>query len=134
MDDGCSIVDFGAGQTVYEDEKLRERVQRALGKKDNVFLILPCEDINECQRQLEERISRRPKGGGDEETKAINKQFLTAQDNYMLATHIIYTNGAEPDEVARTIVEIYYGKEITSNKVTVNVNQDREEDLGIREE
>ena len=134
LDDGCSIVDFGAGQTVYEDEKLRERVQRALGKKDNVFLILPCEDINECQRQLEERISRRPKGGGDEETKAINKQFLTAQDNYMLATHIIYTNGAEPDEVARTISEIYYGKEITSNKVTVNVNQDREKDLGIREE
>lgn len=134
LDDGYSIVDFGAGQTVYEDEKLRERVQRALGNKNNVFLILPCEDINECQRQLEERISRRSKGGGDEETKAINLQFLKAEDNYMLATHIIYTNEAEPDEVARTIAEIYYGKEITSDKVTVKVNQDRKKDIAVHEE
>lgn len=129
----ASIIDFGAGQSVYEDPRMLIDVQRAFSGAKNVFLILPSEDKKECRKQLQERIERRQYKGMVERNSprlteeqriservevnpdelAINNHFIDSPSNYTLATHIIYTNGADAREVAEAIAAIYEKRELS---------------------
>ena len=46
------VIDFGACQSVYENEADFARVQIALSEYQNVILLLPCEDFDESLRIL----------------------------------------------------------------------------------
>jgi shikimate kinase len=53
-----SVLDFGAGHSVYTDEELFSRVQRALAPYPNVIMLLPTPDLDESVRILNERFSQ----------------------------------------------------------------------------
>lgn len=128
-----SIIDFGAGQSVYEDARMLLEVQEAFSKSKNVFLILPSEDREECKMQLQERMERRryksvlerdsrmlteeqmrrERVAVEPDEVAINNHFIDSPSNYTLATHIIYTNGADAREVAEAIAAIYEKRELS---------------------
>ena len=128
-----SIIDFGAGQSVYEDARMLLEVQEAFSKSKNVFLILPSEDREECKMQLQERMERRryksvlerdsrmlteeqmrrERVAVEPDEVAINNHFIDSPSNYTLATHIIYTNGADAREVAEAIAAIYEKREFS---------------------
>ncbi len=55
-----SVIDFGAGHSVYEEAELFARVQRALTPFPNVVLLLPSPDPDESVRILQKR---KPIGG-----------------------------------------------------------------------
>lgn len=141
-----SIIDFGAGQSVYEDPRMLVDVQRAFSGAKNVFLILPSEDKEECKKQLQERMERRQYKGMFERNSprlteeqriservevtpdelAINNHFIDSPSNYTLATHIIYTNGADAREVAEAIAAVYEGRELSKeSKIKVVENSRR---------
>ena len=46
----------------------------------------------------------------DSDELVINNHFIESPSNYTLATHIIYTNGADAREVAEAIATIYQGR------------------------
>lgn len=142
-----SIIDFGAGQSVYEDPRMLVDVQRAFSGAKNVFLILPSEDKDECKRQLQERMERRQykmimeresqnitveqrvneRAAVSQEEIEINNHFIDSLSNYTLATHIIYTNGADAREVAETITAIYEGRTLDKeSRIKVVENSRRE--------
>jgi shikimate kinase len=49
------ILDFGAGHSVYTDETQLSTIQKLMAPFQNVFLFLPCEDIEEGIKITEER-------------------------------------------------------------------------------
>ena len=50
------VVDFGAGHSVYEDESLLARVERALAPFPNVILLLPSPDLDESAKIVNARL------------------------------------------------------------------------------
>ena len=95
------IIDFGAGHSVYEDNGLFTRVQKALAPYKNIFLLLPSPDPDESIAILSVR---------DEflrETKPdINEHFVRHRSNYELATHIVYNEGKTPQETCEEIIRL----------------------------
>jgi hypothetical protein len=88
------------------------------------------------KRQFESMQKRHPEKLSEEEKRTcrvrlsndeykLNQHFLDSISNRSLATHIIYTNGATPAEIAKTIAEVYLGMDISSDKVKVVLNEER---------
>ncbi len=94
------VIDFGAGHSVYEDQELFNRVQRALSPYPNVVLLMPSPDKKESIEILNER---------DEFLKNmhpnINEHFICHLSNYILANLIIYTKGKTPEETCNEILQ-----------------------------
>jgi len=94
-----SVIDLGAGHSVYEDEALLARVKQALARHPNVILILPSADL---ATSLDVLRDRRPSLG--EITPDINEHFLTHRSNYELATFIVYTADRTAEETCAQIL------------------------------
>lgn len=88
------IIDFGGGQSVYEDDNLFMKVQKLLKPYKNIFLLLPTEDKEKSFNILQSR-----------QNCDINRHFIEHKSNYELAKHIIYTEGKTPDMVADEIIK-----------------------------
>ena len=104
---GC-IIDFGAGHSVYEDESLFSRVQRAMSPYPNVILLLPSTDLDESTRILNERLGQlllREVGTIDPRLFGLNEHFVKHSSNHMLAKIVIYTNNKTPDETCAEILQ-----------------------------
>jgi len=95
------VIDFGGGHSVYEDDALFARVQKALAPYPYVILILPSPDKEKSVKILNERT-----GGVVSEGFDFHEHFVTHHSNYDLAKHIIYTEGKTPEETCAEIVEI----------------------------
>ena len=95
---GC-VIDFGAGQSVYEDEADFARVQKALADYANVVLVLPSPDPAESLRVLKARVWDGVAGGFD-----FQEHFLNHPSNRRLATLTVYTEGKTPDETCDEIL------------------------------
>ncbi|MGN1270108.1 MAG: hypothetical protein ACI4UU_04490 [Clostridia bacterium] len=106
------IIDFGAGHSIYEDKRLKEQLQRMCANFSNVILLLPSENKEESRRILAERRNFAYKSHKDQN----NWHFITASDNYNLATHIIYEENKTPEEVAKEIVKLIQIKERESEQ------------------
>ena len=67
LTDYQGVIDFGAGHSVYEDETLLARVQKALAPYPNVILLLPSPDLDESVAIVNARFSEMVKKevGGD---------------------------------------------------------------------
>ncbi len=89
------IVDFGAGHSVYDDEKIFEEVKKLLHPFKNIVLLLPSKNETEALKIMEKRST------GDTRD---NEKFLKSPCNKELATMTIYENGREPSEIAEEIL------------------------------
>ncbi len=90
------VIDFGAGHSVYEEDELFKRVQRALEPYNNVVLILPSPDLEESVQILNER-----NGGLD-----LNEHFIKHHSNHDLAKFVVYTKGKSPQETLYEIIKV----------------------------
>ncbi|KAF5683504.1 shikimate kinase [Fusarium circinatum] len=90
------ILDFGAGHSIFEDKEELDRVQELMSPYRGVFLILPCEDVEEALRIMEERRGHE---------LSYNRHFLDHPSNKTLAKHIIYTKNISPERGADEILE-----------------------------
>lgn len=100
--DNC-VIDFGAGQSVYEDEVLLARVKKALEPYPNVVLLLPTAGLDESIQILNSRLPI-------DDTNILpflyqlNTHFVKHPSNYELAKITVYTNGRTPDETCDDII------------------------------
>lgn len=94
-----SVIDFGAGHSVYKDEKLRKQMQLMCAEFSNIILLLPSTNKEESRQILLERRNIKPGSHKDQD----NWHFITAPNNYELATNIVYEKGKTPKDVAKEI-------------------------------
>ena len=92
------VIDFGAGHSVYEDDAYLQRAKDALKPFQYVILLLPSPDKTLCLKCLNGDES-----DGDAE---LNRHFIEHKSNYELATHIVYTEGAKPDETLAEVLTL----------------------------
>jgi shikimate kinase len=100
------VIDFGAGHSVYEDEELLGRVERALAPVEYVILLLPSPDPDESTRVLNARFRElldREVGQVDEKLLALNEHFVRHPSNRRLAKLVVYTGGKTAEETAEEI-------------------------------
>jgi shikimate kinase len=95
-----SVIDLGAGHSVYEDDELFVRVKQVLAPHPNVVLVLPSRDVAISLSVLRDR---RP--SLRDITPDINEHFLTHRSNYELAKLIVYTAGRTAEDTCLEILE-----------------------------
>ena len=93
------VIDFGASQSVYEDETDFSRVQRALAPYENVVLLLPSPDMDESVRLLKERVWDGVAGGFD-----FQEHYVKHPSNHRLARIVVYTQGQPPEQTRDEIL------------------------------
>ncbi len=101
------VIDFGAGHSVYEDETLLARVQKALAPYPHVILLLPSPDLDESVAIVNARFSEMVKeevGEVDAEVLKMNEQFVKHPSNHLLAKIVIYTKDKTPEETCAEIM------------------------------
>ncbi|KAF5533727.1 shikimate kinase, partial [Fusarium phyllophilum] len=91
------ILDFGAGHSIFENKEELDHVAELIAPYKGVFLILPCEEVDEALRIMEERRGHE---------LSYNRHFLSHPSNKTLAKHIIYTKDVSPEQSADEILEL----------------------------
>jgi hypothetical protein len=96
-----TVIDFGAGHSVYEDAALFTRVEQALAPVPHVFLLLPSPQPDESVAILNTRFAtllQRELGHVDPRLLALNEHFVRHPSNARLAKRTFYTEGRTPQE------------------------------------
>jgi shikimate kinase len=93
------IIDFGASQSVDDDDADIERVRRALAPFAHIVLLLPSPDKEESLRIIKQRTWDGVAGGFD-----FQAYFVQHPSNYRLATMTVYTEGKTPEQTCSEIV------------------------------
>lgn len=104
--DNC-VLDFGAGHSVYEDQELFSRVEKALKPIKHVILILPSPDEDRSVEIVNQRFSDlllNEVGKTDPELLELNEHFVRHPSNLKLAKKIIYTEGKTPQEINQELL------------------------------
>ena len=107
-DHSYGVIDFGASNSVYDDELLFSRVKNALAPYPNVILLLPSPDPEESVRILNARLSQIVKAKGEEinnELFDLNEYFIKHPSNNRLAKIVIYTKDKTPEEICNEIIQ-----------------------------
>lgn len=110
-----SVIDFGAGHSIYEDESLRRQMLLMCAEFNNIILLLPSEDKEESRQILMERRNIEQGSHADRD----NWHFITAPNNYELATDIIYEKDKTPEEIAEEIETLLKTKDKVREKSEV---------------
>lgn len=97
---GC-VIDFGASHSVYKDETLFIRVQRALAPYRNIILLLPSPDVDESVEILNARQEFLREIKPD-----INEHFIRHASNRSLARFVVYTKDKTPEQTRDEILEL----------------------------
>jgi shikimate kinase len=95
-----SVIDFGAGHSVYDDPDQMARAIAALAPLPNVILLMPDPDPDVSIAILRERLTPRIDGLMVIEFSLNNPSFAE------LATTTIYTEGKTPEEAVAEIVGV----------------------------
>ncbi len=102
------IISFGAGHSVYEDNKMLERAKKAL-RNHTVVLLIPSPNIDESVEIIGQRLHTKEPHLSMEFVQVvseINRFFLEHRSNTDLATMTIYTKDKTPEETSREIIEL----------------------------
>lgn len=99
------VIDFGAGHSVFEDEALFARVQKALEPYPNVILLLPSPDLDESVAVLKARFDQPAGEEQNEEGYQLNEHFVRHPSNHQLAKMVVYTNGKTPEATCEEILQ-----------------------------
>ena len=97
-----TIIDFGAGHSVYESNELFARIQTVLSPYANVVLLLPAPNLAESIEILNERTKDLVRAF--DQGFNWNEHFVHHHSNYDLAKFIIYTQGKTPHETCAEII------------------------------
>ncbi len=101
--DNC-VIDFGAGQSVYDDEALFAKVKMALEPYPNVVLLIPSADKDEAIQALDTRIPPDVPAEIIPWYKDMNAYFVRHHANTDLAKIVVYTQAKTPDETCDEII------------------------------
>ncbi len=96
---GC-VIDFGAGHSVYEDDELFRRVEKAMLPYKNVVLLMPTPDKGESVKILNDKWGEDKSSGID-----FHEHFVKHHSNYDLAKIIIYIKDKRPEQTCEEILE-----------------------------
>lgn len=96
------IIDFGAGHSIYEDETLRKQMKKMCSQFKNIILLLPSKDKEKSREILAQR--RKIKLGSHKDQD--NWHFITAVNNYELATTILYEENKKPEDISMEIMKL----------------------------
>ncbi len=102
------VMDFGAGHSVYEDQELFERVEKALKPHKYVFLILPSPDPDRSVEVVNQRFSElliNEVGKTDNELLALNEHFVRHPSNGLLAKKTFFTEGKSAQATVQEILD-----------------------------
>jgi adenylate kinase family enzyme len=108
-DHPAGVISFGAGHTVYDDETLFERVQRALAPYAHVILLLPGPNEDETIAILTERFWEVARAEGftpQPDTLESIGYLVRHPANRRLAKRVVYTNGMTPEETCEEILKM----------------------------
>lgn len=106
----ATIIDFGAGHSVYENPLMFYEMNKLMSQFANIIYLIPSQDKEESLKILNERIAGRQ--NIDEHGIQNNKHFVFSNCNENLATNITYTNNKNWNEI---IDEILLQQKINSN-------------------
>jgi shikimate kinase len=96
--DNC-VIDFGAGNTVYEDDRLFNEVCEILTSYPYVVLLLPSPNPQESIEILNARTQYMPDG-----QDSINEHLIHHPSNRALAKLTVYTRDKTPEETCDEIL------------------------------
>ncbi len=102
------VIDFGAVHSVYEDELLFQRVQKALQPFKFVIQILPSPDLDRSVEILNQRFSEmliKEVGKSDPDLLALNEHFVRHPSNRLLAKHTFYTEDTPAKKTCQAILD-----------------------------
>jgi adenylate kinase family enzyme len=99
-----SIISFGAGHSIYDDEAQFNRVQQALAPYKYVVLILPSADPEESIRILTERQQTQAPPADLPIIADLIRHQVTSACNTRLAKQIVYTQGKTPEATCAEIM------------------------------
>ncbi|MCL4262255.1 MAG: shikimate kinase [Anaerolineae bacterium] len=103
------VIDFGASNSVYDDEALLARVERALAPYPQVILLRPSPDAAESTAILKSRLVRMLTAAGREfndELFVLNDYFVQHPANRRLAKRVVYTKDKTPEQICAELVQI----------------------------
>jgi shikimate kinase len=100
------VFDFGGGHSVYEDDKLFQRVCDLLTPYSHVVLLIPASDKEESIEILHARNDY-----DSDSQREVNEHFVRHHSNYDLAKHIIYTKDKDPDQICSEIIQWVMSKD-----------------------
>jgi len=103
-----SIIDFGASNSVYDDEDLLTQVEDALAPYTNVILLLPTPDVEESAEILKNRLIQMLAKAGKTYTNELfelNRYFVEHPANHRLAKRVVYTKDKTPKSICDEIVQ-----------------------------
>jgi len=106
--DHYGIIDFGASNSVYEDQKLFTRVEHVLAPYPNVILLIPSPDPDESIAVLKNRLTQMLIEQGKEFTDELfllNEYFIRHPSNRQLAKQVIYTKDKTPREICDELAQ-----------------------------
>jgi shikimate kinase len=100
------VIDFGGGNSVYEDPQLFERVQKALAPYQNVIMIFPCPNLDEAVQVIHARLYQLQAAGSEIDPKGfyIFEHFTRHPSNWRLAKQVVYTQGKTPEETCAEVL------------------------------
>jgi shikimate kinase len=102
------VLDFGAGNAVFEDEALFTRVQQALAPVEHVILLLPSPDLDASTAVVNTRFAKllaEVAGTVNPEALLLNEHFVKHPSSRRLAKMVIYTEDKTPKEVCDEIMK-----------------------------
>lgn len=102
------VMDFGAVHSVYEDEVLFQRVQKALQLYNFVIQILPSPDLDRSVEIVNQRFSEmliNEVGKIDQELLALNEHFVRHPSNRLLAKKTFYTEDSPAKKTCQAILD-----------------------------
>ncbi len=106
QDHQSCLFDLGAGHSVYREADSLDQVRQALAAYPNVFLLLPCANLDAAENVLEARNTENEWLHNFRAQRRYdpNAHFLRHESNFLLAKQIIYTEGCSPEETADEII------------------------------
>jgi shikimate kinase len=105
------IFDLGGGHSVYEDDKLFQKIYDLFATYPHVVLLIPSPDKEESIRILTAR-----NGYDSDGQREVNEHFVRHHSNYDLAKHIVYTRDKEPNQICSDVLKWVKSKEGLYNK------------------
>lgn len=102
-DEGDCVFALGAGHTHFEDAAYAQRAERALEPFVNVVLLLRSADVEDTVSVLRERSVRTRGADWIYEGEDILRGWVESRQNQRLATHVVYTEGRSPEDVADVV-------------------------------
>lgn len=104
-----TIIDFGAGHSVYENPIMFYEFQKLISRFSNVVYMLPSEDKEESIKILNKRvIERNP--NEPESSLNNNRHFVSINCNDRLSTIKTYTKDKSLEEICYEILKKYKKK------------------------